>query len=231
MTRFYHADSTAKGDAAYIRANGMWYRSWQAGYDDILKRGVPQPRNRRTILAELHSPQVSSFLHDSGDAEVPFLVTKQVRQLFDAAQLTGFRYAPVKVVKIATHGLRPRVSRAGEPEDAILKAKGVTGVPAPRLFAVYVTAAVEVVPRYLSGEHPSGMTSPFSVTRKRIPYDLWRPTYRGGPFSPWVFCSERLRDLCVTHALGNVRFQTLDAFMRNWTRQCKPSVWRRTRER
>ncbi|MCS6305856.1 MAG: DUF5615 family PIN-like protein [Nitrospira sp.] len=42
-----------------------------SGYHDILKRGFPCPENERTILAELHSPNVPDFLY-GGCGDVPF---------------------------------------------------------------------------------------------------------------------------------------------------------------
>jgi hypothetical protein len=97
----YLPTSPSTDDHQDVRNNGMWYRPGQSGYADILKRGFPKPRDRRTILAELHSPLVPSFLH-GGTAETPFLVTDAAREALEAARLTGFSFLPVVVAKLAT---------------------------------------------------------------------------------------------------------------------------------
>lgn len=114
--------SDTPSDYDNIRINGMWYREWQSGYYDILKRGYPRPKHKTTILAELYSPVTPDFLH-GGDGDVPFLVSPRARALIRKHRLTGVQFSAVEIVKIATTGKRKARSRAGEPEDLIMKAE------------------------------------------------------------------------------------------------------------
>jgi len=143
------------------RIEYMWYQPWQAGYHDILKRGFPKPTDDQTILAELRSPNMGDFLH-GGTGEVPFLVGDHAREAFERSRLTGFEFGPVVVAKIATKGMRRRETSAGEPEDAILKSRGVPLDCAPSLHAVRVSARTEVLPDYESGKTPVDRCRPFA---------------------------------------------------------------------
>jgi hypothetical protein len=192
-------------DYRSIKSNGMWYRRGQAGYADILERGFPKPKDRRTILAELHSPQVPAFLHGYS-SEVPFLVNDAVREMLESAGLSGFSFARVVVAKVATAGKARRRTRGGEPEDAILKSRGVGLENAPRLHAVYVEATAEIRPEHESGRHPSDAISPFKLPKKLPRHDLWMPTYHGESFTAWAYCSGRFKDVCEAHDLTNIRF-------------------------
>jgi hypothetical protein len=206
-----HAPAASDHDA--IRSNGMWYQPWQGGYQDILKRGVPRPADERTILAELHSPQVPDFLHGGGSGEVPFLVSERAKACFERHQLSGIEFAPVQVTKIATQGTRVRASRRGEPEDAILKSRGVSLELAPTLFAVYVVDRLRAVPDFESGRHPSGRVSPFDFESTLNPHDLWRPECNGKPFAAWAFCSSKFRSMCTSEKLTNIAFEPFGSFM------------------
>lgn len=211
----------AKGDDyAGIRTNGMWYQSWQSGYHDILKRGFPRPDDPEAILAELHSPQVPDFLH-GGAASVPFLVRAKVRTVLEQEPMQGFHFAPVVVAKMATLGKRRyRAGGAGEPEDVILKSKGVALDAAPELYAVYVDALVNVTPDHPSGRHPCGNLSPFERPGAGGGVDLWRPSYRGMPYSAWTFCSLKFRALCQSQNWSNISFVPFAEFMSSFRRRC-----------
>lgn len=198
----------------------MWFQSWQSGYGDILKRGLPKPENDRAILAELRSPQVSDFLHGHG-GEVPFLVSARAREVLDQHRLTGFEYEQVIVAKIATKGIRSRRQKSGEPEDSITKSRGIALSEAPVLFAVYVTGAVDIVPDFESGRTPSGKVSPF---RPKITFgapDLWQPRLSGHPFSAWAFCSQKFRLACEERSLTNIKFQSFASFMTDFRSRVK----------
>jgi len=190
----------------------MWYQSWQSGYDDILRRGFPRPESERTVLAELRSPHVSDFLHH-GSGFVPFLVSAHTREVLEREHLTGFDYASVAIAKIATKGRRVRSSDKGEPEDSILKSRGVDLSNAPTLFAVYVNGFADVIPDYESGRTPAGSVSPFRLKGDVSSPDLWLPRYLGKPFSAWIFCSEKFRRVCEAGELSNIRFQSFEEFM------------------
>lgn len=190
----------------------MWYQSWQAGYDDILKRGFPPPADERTILAELRSPHVGNILH-GGSGDVPFLVDVRTREIFERSGLTGFVFGAVVVAKIATKGARSRKVTTGEPEDSIVKSRGVTLDDAPILHAVRITSAVEVLPDYESGKTPSGCVSPFRLRPGISTPDLWLPSYRGRVFSAWWFCSERFQFACESSELTDFGFEAFDTHM------------------
>lgn len=209
----FHPRAPLVDDYDGIRVNGMWYQSWQGGYDDILKRGVPRPHDERTILAELHSPHVPDFLHGGGSSEVPFLVSDRARQVLESRHITGLEFAPVQVVKIATKGARSRPSRSGEPEDVILKAKGVTLDLAPTLFAAYVVGKATARLDVASGRLPSGAISPFDLDPPSPPCDIWRPEHAGRPYSAWVFCSPAFKAACEDEGLSNIAFTTFASFM------------------
>jgi len=193
----------------------MWYQSWQGGYEDILKRGFPKPADERTILAELHSPQLGDFLHN-GTNEVPFLVGDRARKVFELHSLIGFEFGPVVVAKIATKGMRNKKVKAGEPEDSILKSKSVSLDAAPALYSVRITASVPVQPDYDSGKTPSGSVSPFRLATVDSMPDLWRPNHRGSNFSAWTFCSERFRTACESGGLADIAFEDFDTFMNGY---------------
>ncbi len=193
----------------------MWFQSWQAGYHDILRRGFPKPTDPRTILAELRTPTVEDFLHE-GSGDVPFLVSPRARETFEKHGLTGFEFGPVVVAKIASKGRRKREQKCGEPEDLIMKSRGIPLDAAPTLHAIWITGSVDVVPDFDSGRTPSGAISPFRpVVTFRSP-DLWRPKFGGEPFSAWSFCSDRFRRACEEHQLSNIRFEPLEDFMRRF---------------
>jgi hypothetical protein len=59
--------------------------------------------------------------------------------------LIGFDFRPVVVAKIASKGIRMREQKRGEPEDRILKSRGIPLDSAPALHAVWVAGFVEVV--------------------------------------------------------------------------------------
>jgi hypothetical protein len=212
MQAIYHPRAPNYDDYASARSNGMWYQSWQSGYSDILKRGFPAPKDPRTILAELHSPNVPDFLHGV-TADVPFLVSERGRRVLEENRLTGFEFAPVTIAKIATKGQRAGRTRGGEPEEAILKSKGVRIENPPALAAVYVTGTLDAEPEYVSGRSPSGNVSPFVLTNSRDVGDLFRPSYRGSSFSAWVFCSERFRSICEEARLTDIAFTPFAEFM------------------
>ncbi len=202
------------------RIEAMWYQSWQSGYHDILKRGFPQPPDDRTILAELRSPHVDDFLHH-GSGEVPFIVNAHAHDILKSSSLTGFEFGSVVVAKIATKGARKKESRVGEPEDAILKSRGVALDSAPFLFSVRVTGAVEVEPDFECGRTPSGWMSPFSISALGELPDLWRPRFNGEPFSAWTFCSDRFRSVCERNRLSNIRFEPFDSFIDDFREDLK----------
>jgi hypothetical protein len=202
------------------RVEAMWYQSWQSGFHDIIKRGFPKPTDERTILAELRSPQVDDFLHH-GSGEVPFLVSAHAHDVLESSDLTGFEFGPVVIAKIATKGARKKESRVGEPEDAILKSRGVALDSAPLLFSVRVTGSVDIVPDFESGRTPSGWVSPFRISALSEMPDLWRPRYKGEPFSSWTFCSDRFRSVCENSRLSNIRFETFDSFIEHFREDLK----------
>jgi len=212
MLKAFHPVPAVADDYGHVRANGMWYQSWQSGYQDILKRGLPRPSDPRTILAELHSPNVPSFLHGN-TAQVPFLVTSAARKILEDEELTGLDFSPVIVAKLATKGERRRSSSSGEPEDVILKSRAADPARAPTLHAVFVTGLVEVRPDFPSGRDPAGWVSPFEPISDASRVDLWRPSIGGQPFAAWAFCSERFRRVCEQHELTNIAFTPLDRFM------------------
>ena len=78
--RAFYPTGIADCDYSRIRADGMWYQHWQAGYHDVLERGYPRPKYKTTILAELHSPNTPDFLH-GGAADVPFLVSPRTKKI------------------------------------------------------------------------------------------------------------------------------------------------------
>ncbi len=213
MSIAYHPEAPRADDYGSLRVNGMWYQSWASGYHDILKRGFPRPIDERTVLAELHSPNVPDFLHGGGSGEVPFLVSDRARSALERNHVVGLEFVPVQVAKIATMGKRQRVPQVGEPEDAILKSRGVSLELAPKLFAAYVIGRVTAMPEYESGRHPTGVVSPFELATAEQPCDVWRPQYDGEPFSAWVFCSERFKAVCEEAGLSNIAFVPFDAFM------------------
>jgi hypothetical protein len=211
-----------------IKRNGMWYLHWQAGYSDILKKGYPKPKDDETILAELHSPNVDDFLHGSS-AQVPFIISEKAKSVFENNNLTGFRYANVQIVKIATKGKKNRKSKSGEPEDAILKSKNKLGeVTAPNLFAVYVTGQVNSALDYPSGRSPVNWVSPFNleIKEKSTP-DLFRPYHGNEPFSAWVFCSEFFVNAVSEAELTNITFEPFDIFMGNFREDTKQEIQKR----
>lgn len=215
-------------DHASIRRNGMWYLHWQAGYADILKKGHPKPEDDETILAELHSPDIDDFLLGS-TSRVPFLVSGRARSVLEAGDLSGFRFAAVEVVKIATKGGRKAGSKSGEPEDAILKSRNRLGVVRPpELYAVYVTGLVNALPEYSSGRSPVDWVSPFSLdlSGKDIP-DLFRPFHDGKPFSAWSFCSERFVNAVSGAELTNISFEPLETFMDKFREETKREIEQR----
>lgn len=186
MESIYHPVAPRYDDHTAIRANGMWYQSWQSGYGDIIKRGFPKPSDDRVVLAELHSPLVPCFLHGwSGD--IPFLVSEKARKAIEDGGLTGFKFGPVVVAKIATLGKRKRKAGSGEPEDAILKSKGIGLDAAPKLHSVKVTARVPAKPDHESGRHPKGWVSPFDLALPSQPPDLFRPELQGQLFPHGYF--------------------------------------------
>jgi hypothetical protein len=166
------------------------------------------------VLAELHSPNVPDFMHGGGSGEVPFLVSERAKRALEDRKIAGLEFAPVEVAKIATKGKRQRSSLlAGEPEDAILRSRGVSLDLAPTLFAAYVVGRLTVVPEYESGRHPTGVVSPFELVAAEEPWDIWRPTYRGEPFSAWVFCSPKFKAVCEEANLSNIAFVPFESFM------------------
>jgi hypothetical protein len=213
MTVAYHPEAPRADDYRSLRVNGMWYQSWQSGYHDILKRGFPRPLDGRTILAELHSPNVPDFMHGGASGEVPFLVSVKARTVLEQHQIAGLEFAPVQVAKIATKGKRQRSPRAGEPEDAILKARGVSLQLAPTLFAAYVVGRVTALPEHESGRHPTNVVAPFELAPPEEPCDIWRPQYDGKPFSAWVFCSSKFKAVCEEASLSNIAFVPFESFM------------------
>lgn len=198
----------------------MWYESWQSGYDDILERGFPAPKDDKTILAELRSPKVGDFLH-GGHGDVPFLVNDRTRKVFEKFKLTGLEFGPVVIAKIGTKGLRKREVKHGEPEDPILKSGGVSLKLAPLLHAIRITASVTIVPDYKSGRTRSGFVSPFSLPRVVPRHDLWRPRFNSKNFSAWCFCSERFKDACESSQLSDIKFETFDSFMDRFRNKIK----------
>ncbi len=210
-------------DDDHVRANGMWYEEWQSGYHDILRAGHRRPRFKSTILAKLHSPHPPDFLHAGPLATVPFLVSDRARKRFRQAGLSGIRFSPVEVVKIATKGLRERAPRHGEPEDAILKARTrLPPVAAPRLHAVRVIGRLEVVPEHDSGRcRGTGFVSPFALPESESTPDLWMPTVRGRRLRGWVFCSARFRDVVRESELSNISFEEFGATMRRYRRESR----------
>jgi hypothetical protein len=213
MVDAYHPESLPSDDYGSIRVNGMWYQSWQSGYHDILKRGFPRPIDERTVLAELHSPNVPDFLHGGGSGEVPFLVSDKARCALEQSQVVGLEFVPVQVTRIASKGKRQRALQSGEPEDAILRSRGVPLELAPKLFAAYVIGRVAALPEYESGRHPTGVVSPFELATPEQPCDVWRPQYEDKPFSAWVFCTPRFKAVCEEAGLSNITFVPFDAFM------------------
>lgn len=200
--------------------DAMWFQSWQSGYEDIIKRGFPRPTDNRTILAELRTPQVDDFLHE-GAADVPFLVSARARKALEYGALTGFDFGPVVVAKIASKGKRTRAQTTGEPEDRILKARGISVDAAPTLHAVWVTGFMDIVPDYESGRTPSGTISPFRPDFTAQTPDLWRPRYRGVPFGGYTFCSDRFRLVCQDQQLSNIKFQEFEPFMNGIRKELK----------
>jgi hypothetical protein len=233
METAYHPEAPRADDYGSLGVNGMWYQSWQSGYHDILKRGFPRPIDERTVLAELRSPNVPDFLHGGGSGEVPFLVSDWARRALEQNQIVGLEFVPVQVAKIATKGKRNRTSKRGEPEDAILKSRGVSLELAPKLFAGYVIGRVPALLDYECGRHPTGVVSPFELATPEQPCDIWRPQHHDKPFSAWVFCSPRFKDVCEEVGLSNIAFVPFDAFMgafrttanhrMQWTRGSAPS--------
>lgn len=210
VTIAYHPEEPKTDDYCSIQTNGMWYQSWQSGYHDILKRGFPRPENEHAILAELHSPSVPDFLH-GGSGDVPFLVSEHARGVLEAHHTTEIEFAPVHVAKIATKGMRRRVGRSGEPEDTIRKPRDISLNHAPTLFAVI--GRTQVNPDYESGRHPTGVVSPFDFDDPVATPDLWRPEYRGEPFSAWIFCSDKFKSICETENLSNIVLVPFGSFM------------------
>jgi hypothetical protein len=218
----YFPTEPSGSDYETIPKNGTWYEEWQSGYDDIIKRGFPRPRTKKTILAELHSPQIEDFLH--GGEQVPFLVSSEVHQFLRSAKFTGFKFLPVVVAKIATKGVRRRNSRSSEPEDAIMKARDVKEkVALPKLFGVEVTGKVEVIPDFASGRcGEDDCVSPFRLPPgNRAPPDLWTPVIGGKSFTAWTFCSSRFRAEVLRLKFTNIRFQSFDDFMRQYRKEIR----------
>jgi hypothetical protein len=192
----------------------MWYQSWQSGYHDILKRGFPKPNDDRTVLAELRSPNVPDFLHGGGGSGlIPFLVSDRARKAFESGRLTGFEFGAVIVAKITTKGLRRREVTTGEPEDPILKSRGISLDHAPSLHAVHITASVDVIPDYDSGRTPTGLASPFRLPDAVSTPDLWCPSVNGTPFKGWLFCSDRFKAACESSGLSAIKFEDFDSYM------------------
>jgi hypothetical protein len=194
-------------DYQMIRDNGMWYLHWQGGYDDVLARGYPRPKFKTTILCELHSPNVADFLHNGG-TEVPFLVTDNTKLAMRKLDMTGFRFASVEVVKIATLGTRKRRQESGEPEDSITK-KGnmIQSIKPPILHAVYVIGRMTVAPANPSGRAPDRRVSPFVVPTSDSMPDLWQPYIKSGKLASWTFCSERFKQAAETQGWSNITFE------------------------
>jgi hypothetical protein len=217
----FFPDAPRYDDCRYIRSNGMWYQSWQSGYFDILKRGFPKPADSRTVLAELRSPQTPDFLH-GGSGDVPFLVSERARDALCGTELSGFTFDTVVVAKIATLGKRKERPRATEPEDAILRRRGVDLSLAPTLFAVRVIGRRRAIPDFSTGRHPSGSVSPFDLAKDEGTPDVFRPELDGQPFSAWCFCSARFKEFCETHELTNIAFRTFNDFMRDFRISIEP---------
>jgi hypothetical protein len=207
-------------DYTFIRRNGMWYQYWQAGYSDILKKGYSKPKDKHTILAELYSPKIDDFLH-GGICDVPFLISEKTRKVFEQCNFTGYRLAKVEIVKIATKGKRKRRIKSGEPEDIVMKASNKSKeVILPKLYAVWVTGRVEVIPDYPSGKAPDRGASPFEIPDKllEIP-DLFRPTYNNKTLGGWTFCSEYFRTSILKAKCSNITFQPFVEFIQNFRRE------------
>ncbi len=218
--RAYLPDSNPTDDYSDIRVNGTWYQEWQSGYHDILKRGFPRPKYKTTILAELFSTNVPDFLH-GGDGDVPFLVSSKALRVLRKYAMTGLRFSRVEIAKIA---MRPRKATPdrGEPEDQILKRKGVANSPDFRLHAVRVTGRVEILPMYPSGRCPvTEFVTPFDLPKTRQIPDLWRPTINGRTFAAWSYCSQRFRDIVTKQCLSNVSFQRFEDHMTDFKRALK----------
>jgi hypothetical protein len=198
----------------------MWYQSWQSGYNDILKRGFPRPSDDQTILAELRSPKIPDFLL-GGDGAVPFLVSDRAREAIERSRLSGFDFGTVIVAKIATKGRRQREVATREPEDPILKSRGVSLDLAPTLHAVRVTGLADVFPDYDSGKTPAGWVSPFRLKPEAIAFDLWRPSHAGKAFSAWTFCSDRFRLACESLGSGDIEFEPFGSFMERFRESLK----------
>jgi hypothetical protein len=163
-------------------------------------------------LAELRSPVVPDFLH-GGAGAIPFLVSDRARKTFEGCGLTGFEFGAVIVAKIATKGVRRREVTTGEPEDPILKSRGISLDHAPSLHAIHITASVDVLPDYESGKTSTGRLSPFRLPHPVSGPDLWRPSIKGTPFSSWTFCSDQFRTACESSRLSAIKFESFDSFM------------------
>lgn len=213
MDQAFHPASPPLDDYSYVRNNSLWHQKGCCGYEDVLKRGAARPVDGRTVLAELYSPTTPDFLHGGGGGDLPFLVSERARHVLEERELRGFSFAPVVIAKIATQGKRIGKTRGGEPEDLILKSRGVAITNPPRLFAVYVSGRVDVLPDYASGRHPSGYVSPFEIMTSTGLPDLWRPAWQDNTPWAWVFCSNTFRLACLDAGLSNIEFTSFQEFM------------------
>ncbi len=198
-------------DYELIKRNGLWSSPGTFGHEQDLKKliaaGGSKPADPETILAELYAPHTDDFLHGL-DREVPFLCSEKATRILTARGLTGFRFGPVEVVKIATkgRGKSREPSGGGEPEDLIEKPSNKIGsVPVPRLYAVRVTGSLDVVPDKDWSGHVR-YTPPFSLPEESEGSpDLWRPRIHREVMGGWTFCSHQFRQV-VEAAVTNIRF-------------------------
>lgn len=182
----------------------MWFGPGTAGYADAIKGRRANPGDTRTILAELYSPSVEDFLFDGLMGDVGFLVSDRARLALDSAQLVGFWFGPVEIIKVATKGRRFRSSSRGEPEDLIERRRNVVHeVALPRLHAVHVTGRFAVIPEGPAG----GKVAPFTIPASNAMPDLWKPIVAGVLHANWVFCSDRFKWTCERAGLTNIRFE------------------------
>ena len=208
VSEIYHFHAPAYSDYEHIATNGLAYTKESGGFDDWLKKGIPEPKDPYTVFAELRCPDVAPVLWATASwTSVAFLVTDETLRLFRRNHLTGFEVTPVQIVKVATKGKRKKVVETGEPEDQILARKNVIKEidHLPVLWGIRVTALMEVTPDSGSWGSKSRLIQTYSFSRSPD-CDLFYPSLDGQRYGGHLFCSAHLKDALTADQVRNVAF-------------------------
>lgn len=208
MSEVYHFHVPDYSDYENVATNGLAYTKESSGFHDWLKRGIPEPQDAHAVFAELRSVDVASVLWaTAGWTSIAFLVTDETACLFRDRHLTGFEFAPVRIVKIATKGKRKKVVESGEPEDQILARRNVIDQidHLPVLWGVHVTALAEITLDSGSRDEKRHLIEAYSFSRDPR-CDLFYPSLDGHRYGGHLFCSEHLKEVLTAEGVRNIAF-------------------------